>query len=116
MQFAIGSILAGGSAGASTLMLTYPLDYARTRLSSDVGASAKDRQFTGLMDCLKKSVAADGIKGPYKGVVISVIGCFIYRGFYFGVYDILKSRMPKSLKKHPFKYRIVKFIASNCAV
>ena len=43
LKFAVGSILAGGSAGASTLMLTYPLDYARTRLSADVGKTSKDR-------------------------------------------------------------------------
>jgi len=108
--------LAGGSAGASTLALTYPLDYARTRLSADVGKGAKDRQFSGLADCLKKSVAADGMKGPYKGVGISMIGCFIYRGFYFGVYDIIKSRIPKSAKKHPIWYRFIKLLASNAAV
>jgi solute carrier family 25 (adenine nucleotide translocator) protein 4/5/6/31 len=61
MKFAIGSILAGGTAGASTLCLTYPLDYARTRISSDVGKGPKDKQFNGLLDCLKKSVQTAGI-------------------------------------------------------
>ena len=68
------------------------------------------------MDVIKKSVKAEGIKGPYKGVVISVIGCFIYRGFYFGVYDIIKSRLPKDASKRPIMYRIMKFMASNVAV
>ena len=79
------------------LCLTYPLDYARTRLSSDIG-SGKKREFAGLLDCLKKSVASQGIRGPYKGAVISVTGCFIYRGFYFGMYDILKSYIPANAR------------------
>ena len=56
MKFAVGSIAAGGSAGVTTLILTYPLSYASIRLSTDIG-SGKDRKFTGILDCLKKSIA-----------------------------------------------------------
>lgn len=55
-RFAIGSITAGGVSGSCTLCLTYPLDYARTRLASDIGKGEADRKFKGLGDCLVKSM------------------------------------------------------------
>ncbi|KAJ3369240.1 hypothetical protein HDU91_007413 [Kappamyces sp. JEL0680] len=53
------NMLSGGAAGAFSLTFVYPLDYARTRLASDVGSGK--RQFTGLFDCIKKT--AQGPKG-----------------------------------------------------
>jgi len=32
-------------------------------------------------------VKADGAVGLYRGFIVSVIGIFIYRAFYFGGYD-----------------------------
>jgi len=43
----------GALAGAGSLCIVYPLDYARTRLASDVGSGTRD--FKGLGDCLKKN-------------------------------------------------------------
>merc|ERR1712032_1617353 len=57
-KFFIINVASGGLAGAGSLMIVYPLDYARTRLASDVGG--KERQFNGLVDCLKKTVQAGG--------------------------------------------------------
>ena len=73
----------------------YPLDYARTRLASDVGAGK--RAFTGLGDCLKKT--ATGPAGPlglYAGFGVSVIGIVPFRGTYFGVNDTLVAYNPVS--------------------
>lgn len=69
----------------------YSLDYARTRLANDA-KSAKGggaRQFNGLVDVYKKTLASDGIAGLYRGFVPSVVGIIVYRGLYFGVYDSL---------------------------
>merc|ERR1712036_67056 len=33
---------------------------------------------------------SDGIQGLYRGFAISVVGIFVYRGMYFGLYDSLK--------------------------
>ena len=52
-KFFMGNMASGGAAGATSLLFVYPLDFARTRLASDVG-SGKEREFTGLVDCLKK--------------------------------------------------------------
>ncbi|KAG7450571.1 mitochondrial carrier, partial [Guyanagaster necrorhizus] len=87
-----GNVASGGAAGASSLLFVYSLDYARTRLANDA-KSAKgggERQFNGLVDVYKKTLASDGIAGLYRGFVPSVVGIIVYRGLYFGVYDSLK--------------------------
>merc|ERR1711988_913995 len=86
VKFFIGNCASGGAAGATSLCVVYPLDFARTRLAADVG-SGKTREFNGLIDCLKKIAAKDGIGGLYQGFGISVVGIIFYRASYFGLFD-----------------------------
>jgi len=90
-KFFAGNLAAGGAAGATSLCIVYPLDFARTRLGADVGKAAADREFKGLGDCIVKSYKADGlIRGLYPGFISSVQGIIIYRAIYFGAYDTAK--------------------------
>jgi len=90
--FAI-NMASGGLAGAGSLCIVYPLDYARTRLASDVGSGEK--QFNGLLDCIKKTAAGPaGVMSLYNGFGISVIGIIPFRGTYFGVNDTLNGINP----------------------
>lgn len=86
------NLASGGLAGALSLTFVYSLDYARTRLANDNKSSKKggERQFNGLVDVYKKTLASDGIQGLYRGFAISCVGIIVYRGFYFGLYDTLK--------------------------
>jgi len=87
------NIASGGLAGAGSLLIVYPLDYARTRLASDVGKG--ERQFKGLADCLVKT--SSGPRGPlalYNGFGVSVMGIIPYRGVYFGFFDTLMENNP----------------------
>ncbi|QRV76080.1 mitochondrial carrier protein [Ceratobasidium sp. AG-Ba] len=87
-----GNVASGGAAGASSLLFVYSLDYARTRLANDAKSAKKgggERQFNGLVDVYRKTLASDGIAGLYRGFVPSVVGIIVYRGLYFGVYDSL---------------------------
>jgi solute carrier family 25 (adenine nucleotide translocator) protein 4/5/6/31 len=87
-----GNLASGGAAGATSLLFVYSLDYARTRLANDA-KSAKgtgERQFNGLVDVYKKTLASDGIVGLYRGFGPSITGIVVYRGLYFGMYDSLK--------------------------
>jgi len=86
------NIASGGCAGFCSLCFVFSLDYARTRLSADNKSAGKggERQFKGLFDVYKKTFAADGIRGLYRGFVLSSVGIFIYRGLYFGIYDTVK--------------------------
>merc|ERR1712039_661175 len=51
-KFFGANLVSGGLAAAGSLTIVYPLDYARTRLASDVGSGKKT--FSGLFDCMKK--------------------------------------------------------------
>ena len=80
------------AAGATSLLFVYSLDYARTRLANDAKNAKKggERQFNGLVDVYKKTLASDGIAGLYRGFMPSVVGIVVYRGLYFGMYDSIK--------------------------
>lgn len=87
-----GNMASGGLAGASSLAFVYSLDYARTRLANDSKSSKKggERQFNGLVDVYRKTLASDGIAGLYRGFAISCVGIVVYRGLYFGMFDSIK--------------------------
>jgi solute carrier family 25 (adenine nucleotide translocator) protein 4/5/6/31 len=97
-MFFLTNMASGGLAGAGSLCIVYPLDYARTRLASDVGTGKRD--FKGLADCLVKTAAGEqGILGLYNGFGVSVLGIIPYRGVYFGLYDSLREKNPYKADK-----------------
>jgi solute carrier family 25 (adenine nucleotide translocator) protein 4/5/6/31 len=92
-MFFLVNMASGGLAGAGSLCIVYPLDYARTRLASDVGAGQKT--FNGLADCLVKTAKGpSGVLGLYNGFGVSVAGIIPYRGVYFGMFDSLMGLNP----------------------
>ncbi|XP_007523232.2 ADP/ATP translocase 4 [Erinaceus europaeus] len=97
----LANLASGGAAGATSLCVVYPLDFARTRLGVDVGKGPEERQFKGLGDCIVKIAQSDGIGGLYRGFGVSVQGIIVYRASYFGAYDTVKGLLPKP-KETPF--------------
>ncbi|KAJ3358862.1 hypothetical protein HDU91_005098 [Kappamyces sp. JEL0680] len=92
-KFLGSNMASGGAAGAVSLSVVYPLDYARTRLASDVGKG--QRTFTGIYDCLKKTAQGPkGVLGLYQGFGVSVAGIVAYRGAQFGLNDTIKGFNP----------------------
>jgi len=98
-RYFAGNLASGGAAGATSLCFVYPLDFARTRLGADVG-KAGQREFNGLLDCLKKVTKADGVIGLYRGFGVSVQGIIIYRAAYFGFFDTAKGMLPDPKNTH----------------
>merc|ERR1719276_786648 len=97
-MFFLVNMASGGLAGAGSLCIVYPLDYARTRLASDVGSGKA--QFTGLGDCLAKTAKGpSGVMGLYNGFGVSVAGIIPYRGVYFGMFDSLMGINPYRKEK-----------------
>jgi solute carrier family 25 (adenine nucleotide translocator) protein 4/5/6/31 len=100
LKWFIGNLASGGAAGACSLFFVYSLDYARTRLANDNKNAKKggERQFNGLIDVYKKTLATDGISGLYRGFNISCVGIIVYRGLYFGLFDSVKPLLPPSVR------------------
>merc|ERR1712216_382977 len=107
-------LASGGFAGAASLTIVYPLDYARTRLASDVGSGKK--QFNGLVDCLKKTAgSAQGPMALYNGFGPSVAGIIAYRGAQFGLNDTIMAFNPYA-KDFGFVAVASKFCVAQIAV
>lgn len=99
-RFFMGNLASGGAAGGTSLLFVYPLDFARTRLAADVG-KGDAREFNGLMDCLKKVAAKDGVSGLYRGFGVSLGGIIVYRAAFFGGFDTAKGMLFEDPKKAP---------------
>lgn len=92
LKWLAGNVASGSAAGATTSLFLYHLDFARTRLGTDAieHRANNQRQFKGLLDVYRKTLASDGIAGLYRGFGVSIIGITLYRGLYFGIYDTVK--------------------------
>ncbi|CAI5452055.1 unnamed protein product [Caenorhabditis angaria] len=101
-RFLVGNLVAGGAAGGATLGTIYPLDFIRTRLAVDLGKNKADREFTGMFDCARKIIKADGIRGLYKGLIVSLQYMCIYRASYYGLFDTAVPYMALDGKKLSF--------------
>lgn len=97
-------MLYGGFAGWSTQFFVYPFDYVRTRLANDllVAKNGGKKQFSGILDCVRKTYESDGLRGLYRGFVVSCIFMIIYRGFYFGLNDSIKPRISSEILQNLF--------------
>nr|GEV75422.1 ADP,ATP carrier protein 1, mitochondrial [Tanacetum cinerariifolium] len=79
--------------GASSLLFLYPLEYARTRLATDlkvVDLMFGDRKFKNWKALYMRTLESDGIAGLYHGFGPSCVGIALYRSLYFGLYESLK--------------------------
>jgi len=110
-KFFLINMASGGLAGAGSLMIVYPLDYARTRLASDVGSGKQ--QFNGLVDCITKTIKSSGVGGLYNGVGVSVVGIIPYRGVYFGLFDTLSGYNPYQKSENNIMRAASKFICAQ---
>ncbi|KAH8741137.1 mitochondrial ADP/ATP-transporter [Cryptosporidium ryanae] len=97
------NMLSGGLAGAASSGIVYPLDLARTRLATDLGKNEKE--FTGMIDCMRKVSKRTGIKSLYNGFLVSIQGIFVYRAAYFGLYDTTKEILFKNSRKDNILYK-----------
>jgi len=53
------------------------LKYAHTALAADIGVVPK---YTGVIDCIMKTVEQNGVASLYNGVGCEFANIFIYRG------------------------------------
>lgn len=81
----------GSIAGVTACFCTYPLDFARTRLS---GAFKGDNS-GGLSAVLRGTLREEGFRGLYKGIYPTLLGSLLYEGIKFGAYDTIAWSMPK---------------------
>lgn len=113
----VWDLLAGSTAGATAVMLTYPLDLVRTRLayamaapktlagssgSSSLSAGVADSAAAvttavttpaaGIRSVLLRTFQTEGVVGLYRGVLPTLMGIMPYAGIKFFTYSLLKNK------------------------
>jgi solute carrier family 25 (adenine nucleotide translocator) protein 4/5/6/31 len=112
LKFAGAQVASGSAAGAVTNTLVYPLIYVRTVLGADLGAVKK---YSGMGDCLVKTVKANGFFSLYNGIAPSTCGIVVYRGTQFGLQDTIKAFNPYQ-KDFTLVGTASKFVVAQVAV
>ncbi|CAG0919674.1 unnamed protein product [Notodromas monacha] len=82
-------VIAGGITGGIEICITFPTEYVKTRLQLDE-KSGKARQFTGIKDCVVKTVKSHGVLGLYRGLSVLVYGSIPKSAVRFGAFEQLK--------------------------
>lgn len=79
-------MVAGGLSGMAYWASVYPLDVVKTRLQSDSLAPAT-RRFTGMVQCFRATLQAEGVGAFYQGLTPSLVRAFLYNGICFVGYE-----------------------------
>ena len=106
------NFLSGCFSGGTTLIVTYPLDFTRTKIAVDVNKKGR-REYNGMIDCWNKYYPFYGIRGIYSGFITAFIGITVYRGCVFGFYDSFKHFFPD--QKNIFVKYIYSVLVSGIA-
>uniref|UniRef100_A0AAY4CA76 Mitochondrial glutamate carrier 2 n=1 Tax=Denticeps clupeoides TaxID=299321 RepID=A0AAY4CA76_9TELE len=61
-------LINGGVAGLVGVTCVFPIDLAKTRLQNQQGA----RVYSGMLDCLAKTIRAEGYFGMYRGAAVNL--------------------------------------------
>ncbi|KAF6989449.1 hypothetical protein CFC21_006782 [Triticum aestivum] len=83
-------ILAGGLAGGALWLTVYPTDVVKSVIQVD---DYKKPRYSGSIDALKKIVAADGVKGLYKGFGPAMARSVPANAATFVAYEITRSAL-----------------------
>ena len=63
----VKAFLSGGFGGTCLVAVGHPFDLVKVRLQTS-------NEYTGIVDCVKKTVARDGPKGLYRGMAAPLVG------------------------------------------
>ena len=87
------AFLAGGLSGMSATAVTYPLDFARGRISGKL-AHNHHKQYHGIVHTIALTVKDEGFLALYKGVTPTLLGAMPYEGIKFGTVGVLEVIFP----------------------
>lgn len=83
--------VAGGMAGCSAVMGSYPIDLARTRLAVKTGRRVAGAPGWGVIGALGQIWKEGGVRALYTGAYPTVVGVVPYSGISFMTFGVLKN-------------------------
>ncbi|CAB3233407.1 unnamed protein product [Arctia plantaginis] len=63
----------GGIAGIVGVSVVFPLDLVKTRLQNQVAGPNGEKMYSSMLDCFKKTYAAEGYFGMYRGSAVNIV-------------------------------------------
>lgn len=81
----------GYLAGVATTTVSYPLLLIRTRIMLD---KTMGNSYKGMWDCGVQTLRGEGIRGLYRGFLISLATSPVYVGLQMSLYDVFKRHLP----------------------
>eukprot|EP00527_Entomoneis_sp_CCMP2396_P007342 CAMPEP_0198150298 /NCGR_PEP_ID=MMETSP1443-20131203/50267_1 /TAXON_ID=186043 /ORGANISM="Entomoneis sp., Strain CCMP2396" /LENGTH=342 /DNA_ID=CAMNT_0043815567 /DNA_START=35 /DNA_END=1060 /DNA_ORIENTATION=+ len=88
------SFLAGGMAGMTATVVTYPLDFARGRIAGKLANEQGKKVYGGIFKTIAVTVKDEGMLALYKGVTPTMLGAMPYVGIQFGTVGLLENMFP----------------------
>jgi len=90
---AIKDLTAGSVGGVLQCLSGHPLDTVKVRLQTQ--ATTVPLKYNGAMDCIKKTIAEEGVLGLYKGVQSPLLGVAVMNSALFFSYGQAKAFIQK---------------------
>ncbi|XP_002979461.2 probable envelope ADP,ATP carrier protein, chloroplastic [Selaginella moellendorffii] len=90
----LGRLAAGGCAGMTSTLVTYPLDVLRLRLAVDPVAKS-------MTQVALEMLREEGLGSFYKGLGPSLMSIAPYIAVNFCVFDLMKKTFPEDFRKKP---------------
>ncbi|CAN0035697.1 unnamed protein product [Pylaiella littoralis] len=84
---ALKDIMSGTVAGFAQVAVGHPLDTIKVRLQTQ---SSVNPEFNGMVDCFKKTMAREGVKGLYAGAAAPLWGAMAHNAGVFFSYGMAK--------------------------
>ncbi|CEJ92207.1 Putative 60S ribosomal protein L18 [[Torrubiella] hemipterigena] len=102
----LSRLVCGGAAGITSVVLTYPLDIVRTRLSIQTASFAelshKPEKLPGMWQTMVEMYKSEGgISALYRGILPTVAGVAPYVGMNFMVYESVRQYLTPEGDKNP---------------
>ncbi|KAJ1473917.1 mitochondrial carrier domain-containing protein [Baffinella frigidus] len=89
MSMRAKNIVAGSCGGLTMISIFHPLDTIKTRVQTQASVFAS-AMYSGPVDCFRKTVEAEGVRGLYKGLTSPLAGIVFYNAASFTAYDEIK--------------------------
>uniref|UniRef100_A0A1B6BX60 Citrate transport protein n=1 Tax=Clastoptera arizonana TaxID=38151 RepID=A0A1B6BX60_9HEMI len=85
-------IVAGGITGGIEICITFPTEYVKTQLQLDEKTTTGTKQYSGIGDCIKKTVKSHGFFGLYRGLSVLLYGSIPKSAVRFGAFESFKKK------------------------
>lgn len=80
---AMKDLVAGSAGGFMQVVVGHPPDTMKVRLQTQVVVPGQPLKYQGLVDCVKKTLAEEGVGGFYKGVASPLVGMSTFNASLF---------------------------------